>query len=89
MGNADFADLAKDIVRTWYNRNIVTVGGKPLGADELYVVWICKVLQNNKALIATSREDGMYFEVTFNGAMYECYLDAYQKAANVVVEGDK
>lgn len=53
--------------------------------DEVYVVWFVKALQNWKALVSTSLPDGMYYEVTYNGAAREAYIDAYKKFDNVAV----
>jgi len=50
--------------------------------DELYIVWFCKVLGNWKALISTDAVSGMYWEVTYNGAKKETYVDTYRKAFN-------
>lgn len=49
---------------------------------DIYVVWCCKTLQNNKALLSTTLLDGMYFEATYNGDKKELYFDAYQKLEN-------
>jgi len=49
---------------------------------DIYVVWSCKTLQNNKALLSTNISDGMYYEITFNGDKNELYLDAYKKQFN-------
>lgn len=51
-------------------------------ADELYIVWFCKVLGNWKALVSTDAAPGMYWEVTYNGAKKETYVDTYNKAFN-------
>lgn len=53
--------------------------------DEVYVVWFAKTLQNWKALLSTTLPDGMYYEVTHNGAARETYLDAYKKFDNVCI----
>ena len=50
--------------------------------DELYIVWFCKVLGNWKALVSTDATDGRYWEVTYNGAKQETYVDTYTKAFN-------
>lgn len=50
--------------------------------DEIYVVWLCKILQNNKALLSTNNPDGLYFECTYNGDKKEMYLDAYKRQSN-------
>lgn len=49
---------------------------------DIYVVWSCKTLQNNKALLSTTLPDGMYYELTYNGDKKELYLDAYKKFEN-------
>lgn len=59
------------------------------GPDEVYVVWFCKTLQHWKALVSTTLPDGMYYEVTHNGADNKhggvTYLDAYKKFDNVAI----
>ena len=49
---------------------------------DVFVVWNCKTLQNNKALLSTTLFDGMYYEVTYNGDKKEIYFDAYKKFEN-------
>ena len=49
---------------------------------DVYVVWSCKTLQNNKALLSTTVPDGMYYELTYNGDKNELYFDAYKKWEN-------
>lgn len=49
---------------------------------DVYVVWLSKTLQNNKALLSTTLPDEMYYEVTYNGDKQELYLDAYKKFEN-------
>lgn len=36
------------------------------------MVWCCKILQNNKALLSTTLFDGMYYECTYNGNKKKC-----------------
>lgn len=55
--------------------------------DEIYVVWLCKILQNNKALLSTNKPDGLYFEFTYNGDKKELYLDAYKRQWNECING--
>ena len=54
---------------------------------EVYLVWMCKTLQNWKFLISSTLGDGMYYELTYNGDKKEWYLDAYKKFENRVVKG--
>ena len=51
----------------------------------VYTVWKAKALQNWKYLISSSLNDGMYYELTYNGDKQEWYLDAYKKFENRVV----
>ena len=53
---------------------------------EIYIVWKCKTLQNWKYLISSTLEDGMYYELTFNGDKKEWYFDAYSKTENIVIK---
>lgn len=45
---------------------------------DVYIVWKRKVLSNWKYLISSSLPDGMYYELTFNGAAGCWYFDAYK-----------
>ena len=51
-------------------------------ALNIYIVWQCYILGNAKWLISTTLPDGMYYEVTYNKAKNEFYLDAYKKFEN-------
>lgn len=84
MGNDGFLKIATEEVRRYTEEHLEN----PQGYD-VYVVWVCKTLQNNKALLSTTLPDGMYFEVTYNGDKKELYFDAYQKLENrcIKVEG--
>lgn len=49
---------------------------------DVYIVWQCYILGNAKWLLSTTLPDGMYYEVTYNKAKDEFYLDAYKKFEN-------
>lgn len=57
--------------------------GDGVTTNDVYVVWYCKTLQNQKALLGTPVRDGKYFEVTYNGDKQQVYLDEYIKSKNV------
>ena len=59
-----------------------TTDKKQITKDDVFVVWSCKTLQNNKALLSTNISDGMYYECTYNGDKNELYFDAYKKWEN-------
>lgn len=87
MQNKDFVEKAKQAVVDYFNSQAdSTDKNGHITADEVYVVWLVKVLQNNKALLSTTVADGMYYEFTWNGDKNEGYLDAYKKWKNVLVK---
>jgi len=57
----------------------------PMPCFEVYTVWKAKALQNWKYLISSTLNDGMYYELTYNGNNKEWYLDAYKKFENRVI----
>ena len=87
MQNKDFVEKAKQAVVDYFNSQAdSTDKNGRITADEVYVVWLVKALQNNKALLSTTVRDGMYYEFTWNGDKNEGYLDAYKKWKNVLVK---
>ena len=70
------------MVAEYSNQHLDVTDDNTISADEVYVVWSTKVLQNNKALLSTNLPDGMYYEVTYNGDENEIYFDAYKKFEN-------
>ena len=85
MGNEKFKKLCKMAVIRYVNERLED-DREYITKDNVYIVWLCKVLQNNKALVSTTLEDGMYYEVTYNGDKDELYLDAYKKVENVLIK---
>ena len=59
--------------------------GKQITEGDVFIVWMCKTLQNSKALLSTTLFDGMYYELTYNGDKKELYVDAYKKWENFAV----
>lgn len=80
MGNQEFINLCKRTVLNYHNKTDIHI---KISEDDIYIVWMCKILQNNKALVSTTVEDGMYYELTYNGDKGELYLDAYKKIENI------
>ena len=83
MGNDEFLNLASSEVRKYVNKHNPK---SEVEIFDIYVCWICKTLQNNKALLSTKLSYGMYFECTYNGDKKEMYLDAYKKEKNVCIK---
>nr|DAN97705.1 MAG TPA: hypothetical protein [Caudoviricetes sp.] len=85
MNNDEFLKLVKEIVVNYFNAGVDKTDHKSITEDDVYIVWSCKTLQNNKALASTTVSDGMYYEITHNGDKQETYVDAYKKWENFVV----
>ena len=49
-------------------------------------MWFNYTLKNFKALVSTTVHDGMYYEVTYNAATKQIYLDAYKKWQKKVLD---
>lgn len=86
MDNKKFIELCKDIVVKYFNDNVEKTDNKQISKEDVYVVWLCKTLQNNKALLSTNVSDGMYYEITHNGDKTETYVDVYKKWTNYCVK---
>ena len=83
MGNQKFEKIVKKLVARYANEHIDKTDGKQVTEDDVFIVWMVKALQNNKALASTTLCDGMYYEITYNGDKDELYFDAYKKWENV------
>lgn len=78
-------ERAKQIVVDYFNSHMDKSDGKQIGLEDVYVVWLCKALQNWKALLSTNVRDGVYYEITHNGDKNETYVDVYKKWENYAV----
>ena len=83
MDNDKFQKLCKETVINYFNENADKTDKKRITEADIFVVWSCKTLQNNKALLSTTVSDGMYYECTYNGDKNELYFDAYKKWQNI------
>lgn len=86
MDNDKFIKLCKKIVSDYANEHLDVTDKTKIAETDVYCVWLCKTLGNNKALLSTTLFDGMYYEVTFNGGKNQVYLDAYKKFENKCIE---
>lgn len=85
MSNDKFLNLCKKIVVDYFNGRSDKTDKFEITEDDVFIVWSCKTLQNNKALVSTTVSDGMYYEITHNGDKNEVYVDAYKKWQNFAV----
>ena len=67
MTDITFMNFVKREVADYTNKHLDKSSNKEITADDVFIVWICKTLQNNKALASTTLFDGMYYEITYNG----------------------
>ena len=75
-------EKARQIIVDYFNKHVDATDGVKITADDVFVVWFCKTLQNWKALLSTKVPDGVYYEVTHNGDRDETYVDVYKKWEN-------
>ena len=80
MSNEEFIEKCKELVKEYAIEHLDKTD--EISNFNVFVVWSCKTLQNSKALLSTSRSDGMYYELTMNGDKKEIYFDAYKKFEN-------
>lgn len=86
MDNGIFIEKCKKLVADYANQHLDKSDQKEIDTEDVFVVWQCKTLQNNKALLSTTLFDGMYYELTFNGDKSEIYFDAYKKWENKAIK---
>lgn len=84
MSNQQFEKLCKSIVVDYFNSHADKTDFIKITEDDVFIVWLCKTLQNNKALVSTTMPDGVYYEITHNGDKAETYVDVYKKWENFV-----
>lgn len=82
MDEEAYLDKAKRLVAEHANKRMEKSEDVKLHVEEIYVVWFCKTLQNWKALLSSVLPDGMYYEVTYDGAKNATYVDSYKKWEN-------
>ncbi len=85
MDNNKFEKLVKAVVVEHHNRSN-DPGVSQITEDDVFIVWSCKTLQNNKAMASAKDTYAMYYELTYNGDKDELYVDAYVKFGNVCIK---
>lgn len=84
-GMDHFQNVCKNKFVEWYNRSSYANKGpndiQEIGIDEVFVVWMCKTLQNYKCIIITSAA-AILAEYTYNGNDGALYEDIYKKIVN-------
>jgi hypothetical protein len=85
MGTKEFLEWCTEEVIRYFNSRVDKTDNKTLKEEDVFVVWSCKTLKNNKALLSTTVSDGLYYEFTFNGNSEELYMDVYKKWENICI----
>ena len=62
MDNWKFVKLAKKAVVDYFNSHKEITDEGRLTPEDVYVVWLCKTIQNKKALLSTTVRNDMYYE---------------------------
>lgn len=84
MDGDTFLNIATELIWDYYKEKYENDDSFSFDNFNTFIVWSCKTLQNNKAIIATS-VDKRLFEVTNNGNAKEVYIDVYDKVDNILV----
>jgi hypothetical protein len=75
VDNQKFIEKCKDI--------LISKGVK---RESIFVVWSCKTLQNNKAILSYAEKGAPLYEMTHNGDKNEIYVDTYLKKSNECIK---
>ena len=85
MDSNKYIKIVKSAVVKYVNEHLDKSDDKKITKNDVFIVWCCKTLKNNKALVGTTLPDGMYYELTYNGNKDELYLDIYKKCENICI----
>lgn len=56
---------------------------------QVFIVFYTYILGGYKATVGSSLDDYRYYEVTYNPAKREWYIDVYQKVENICIADDR
>lgn len=83
-----FMNKAKHLVLEYAKSHVDPTDNVSISVDDVYVVWSCFILGNQKALLSTTLPDGLYYEITYDRNQNKIYFDAYKKWENRCVDLD-
>ncbi|EHG13786.1 hypothetical protein HMPREF9682_00776 [Streptococcus intermedius F0395] len=77
--------------KTLASQEFSRLSGREIKAEDCFVVWFSKTLQNWKAFVSTNaissnEKCGDYAEITHNGDKKETYVDVYAKVSNRAIK---
>lgn len=79
MNSDKFFEVGKKVVKELAESTLCPTDGIKISLDDVYMVLYAYVLGNMKATFSTNLSDGKYYEVTYNSATDELYVDQYVK----------
>jgi hypothetical protein len=84
MDNNKFIEKCKTIIIEKENKKVYgpLKDNFLVSANDVFVVWSCKTLQNNKAILSATVNGAPMYEITHNGDKGEIYIDTYVKESN-------
>ena len=82
--------ICKALVADNFNSHVAVKNKHaPVTLEDVYVVTYTYILGNFKAMVATTRKDNLYYEVTYDVVKNRAYLNVYKKCANRVANDQK
>lgn len=81
MKPKDFIPKCKELVANHHNNDVFNEDVAT--PEDVFVVWSCKTLQNNKALLSLPFSNSLYYEITFDGDRETIYFCAYSKTEQI------
>lgn len=88
MSNRQIDDnirICKALVADNFNSHVAVKGThEPVTIEDVYVVTYTYILGNFKAMVATTRKDNLYYEVTYDVVKNRACLNIYKKCASRV-----
>jgi hypothetical protein len=85
----DATKKAKDLVVDYFNARVDRPQDFLITEEQVFIIQFSKDLQNWKAIITTVLNDGIIYEVTYNGNRHEAYVCAYKKCGYRCVHDEK
>lgn len=82
LSSEEFMKLAKAKVYEMALASLCPTDDVVFTIDNVYIVTHAFILKNQKAMVSTTLTDGKYYEVTYNEAKSEMYVDQYVKVQN-------
>lgn len=81
MTGLEFINKCKEQVLDYIKENGLAIAPDTItmGREGVYIVWLCKTLQNHKGLFSAPIKGCPYFEFTYNGDGKILYMDVYKK----------